>query len=41
MFLGVFDCVVEKIGFEKVWFKTKRIISKLYILFNDIKNIKN
>ena len=41
-FLGVFDFMVEKIGFEKVCLKeslSKRIISKFYILFNDTQNI--
>ena len=40
MFLGVLDCKVAKIGFEKVY-KTKKISSKFYILFNDIQNFIN
>ena len=40
MFLGVLDCKVAKIGFEKVY-KTKKISSKFYILFNDIQNVTN
>ena len=41
MFLGVFYCMVEKIGFEKVSLKLKKIISKFYTLFNDIQNVLN
>ena len=32
---------VEEIGFENFLFKPKRIISKFYILFNDIQNVIN
>ena len=32
-------CRIEEIGFENFLFKPKRIISKFYILLNDIKNV--
>ena len=34
-------CRVEEIGFGNFLIKPKRIISKFYILFNDIKNVIN
>ena len=39
-FFGVLDCRQKKWGLRN-FFKTKRIISKFYILFNDSQNVIN
>ena len=43
MFFSVLDCKVEKIGFEKVWFRTKKKKKKFkfYIVCNDTQNVIN